>query len=523
MFSLPVWNTQELSAGIDETDRCRMELLASLKEMLDHYHRTERSIAYYDLVAGDWLISFSHKIYLALREVLCGAHIHPGSDVHAISDVAQALTLACCPEWHRHLQWAVASRLRGETVEHWNLLSAGPVRHQGFSGRLQRLLRCGIREKPKVIFFSPGINIKNFEKAKLLFRWRKWAGLNMDIPLLPSHFETDGAFRKYQSLQWSSSQMDFLGICRSLLPVYLPVSLLEGLNTFRKRLHAADLPRPQAVFSNNLLHGDLAPKLLLGEWKESGTLLLYCQHGGGYGIEHKMILESYEIGVSDLYYSWGWRRDTQKVKPLSPGRSPITRVKKRRAVLLSCLELPSVPYRLTFVPMPGTIEGMNACTIDFLEQLPESIPIIIRPYPVDYGWGMPDRMQKAAPHAIVDRRSRYYDLMDASALTVHNYLGTTWLETIGLGVPTICFYDPQVYLFREEACPIIDQLHAVGILHTSGKSAAQFIIELGDRVSDWWSRPEVQSARDRFMESYFRYTPNWPEQWESSILDALNR
>ena len=71
MNRLP-WNESSVTNGLKEIQQSRLVLLDSLKELLDNYHGEPRTLAYYDLLASDWLEPFTHLVYVAMQEVLAG-------------------------------------------------------------------------------------------------------------------------------------------------------------------------------------------------------------------------------------------------------------------------------------------------------------------------------------------------------------------------------------------------------------------------------------------------------------------
>ena len=137
----------------------------------------------------------------------------------------------------------------------------------------------------------------------------------------------------------------------------------------------------------------------------------------------------------------------------------------------------------------------------------------IRPYPYDYGWGMSDMLREAAPAARFDvRRKGALAMFRRSRLAVHNYLGTSWLETLAMDIPTLAFYDRDTYAFRDEAFPLVKELERVGILHASGGGAAAMLKDVRRDVEGWWRNPELQSARVAFCERYARFSPHWKDE-----------
>jgi putative transferase (TIGR04331 family) len=239
-------------------------------------------------------------------------------------------------------------------------------------------------------------------------------------------------------------------------------------------------------------------------------------------VEPLQVSEEYETRVADRFYSWGWNRDDRHVYPLSPPMLPAYAGRRRHRTLLICLDLPTVPYRLQLVPMPGTIEKMHDSTIDFLDALPNRKNLLIRPYPHDYGRGVVAKMRAKAPDAEFDTNQTTVFMRYAeSRLVVFNYLGTGFLETLALNIPTVCFYNPETYLFREAAQPFIDSLLQVGIFHPSGQAAARFVAEIANDPEGWWAHPEVQDARRNFAQRYANFSPDWKEQWEQEFESAL--
>lgn len=125
-----------------------------------------------------------------------------------------------------------------------------------------------------------------------------------------------------------------------------------------------------------------------------------------------------------------------------------------------------------------------------------------------------DRLHGAtATITIDDGREPGAKAASRASLVVHNYLGTTWLETLAMNIPTVCFFDPKVFRPRESARPYFELLSSAGVLHHSGADAARFVNDLKGDPSSWWSKPEVQDAREKFVARYANFTDNWLPGW----------
>lgn len=520
-----LWDRDAVAIGLTEVENCRLIVLAWLKELLDSYHGTSRSLAYYDLLAGDWLLYFTHLVYAAWREVLA-EYISTENQVIPVSADLTAYNQMCwqASGLHEHLRWAVARLLEGASPHDWRFECESVLITSGGRRRLpQRLLRGLATAKPDILVIAPYFKCSRSEWAGALFRWRHHLAWNdLQYPIHVSA-RLDTTWRKSQAVTMVPAT-NLSELLQILLPLHLPVALLEGFLDYRKAALALPVERPKTIYSANALLGHLTFKLLAAEWRQQGTLLLYHQHGGGYGIDRVHAVEEFETRVTDRYYTWGWQRKESHVKPLSapPVQGPC---RPRKWLLLSCVDFPRVVYRLHFHPMPGTIQTMHRETCKFLAALPDRSKLLVRPYPQDYGWGFIGMMRKSAPDAKFDEhRVGAFVRYAESRLVIHNYLGTGWLETLALNIPTVCFYDPATYAFREVTQPFIDKLEMAGILHRSGVTAARFVAGILNNTEIWWNQPDIQAVRQDFIDHYANFSPDWKQQWErefEAVLDGV--
>lgn len=496
-------------------DFARPSALEYFKELVDSYRGTTNSLAYYDVLAGDWLFHFMHQVYAALQEVLFGYVSGKGQPIPVDPHLATYRGLYLQDKFSNYLRWAVTDLLDGHAPDNWVFECDSTIITSGSNKRLLSQIVRGIStNNPDVLLSVPYFKCSRTEWLRALWKWRHWAA--WDDLQYPFKFalNVDVKWRKSKAVEVGKVS-DFEGLLRVLLPLNIPVVLLEGFSAYRRAVLNFPVSRPKVVYSANALYGHMAFKLLVAEWRDQGTLLLFHQHGGSYGLDRIHACEKYETRVSDRYYTFGWyNSDRPHVKPLSaPPLSSQSRLRKR--ILLSCVNFPNVVYRLHFHPMPGSIQTMQRETCEFLSALPDHKKLMVRPYSNDYGWGFTEMMRKVAPNASFDdRRTSSFARYSESRLVVHNYLGTGWLETLALDIPTVCFFDIDTYAFRESAQPYIDALERIGVLHHSGVSAARFVAALGNNIESWWRTAEVQDVRHNFVSRYANFSPDWKEQWE---------
>ena len=535
-----IWDKEAVSKGLKIISECRPALLCTLENMLNRYQETKRSQKYYDILAGMWLEYFMHVSYAAWEQVRTNPPIKDEKPILELTATpAEFLDMVVNYEsYHYNLRMAIQRFLTDETPTAWLHKTKATITNGTFlqnrftfSPRAAKELLTGslfrkpFCSQPEVLISSPYFkgHLKDWMSAMWKWRhWIHWDDLN-DFISVPVKY--DHKWRYSHSKECGTSG-DFLGLLKRLLSLCIPAVFLEGHKEFRAKVLSLNKPHPRIVYTATALQAHLTLKFLVAEWVEQGTILLAHQHGGGYGMDRVHVIEDFETRVSDQFYSWGWRREDRKVQPLSVGIHYVKRSKQSKQILLNCVDFPKNFFRLHFQPMPGTIETMIRDTVDFVSTFPEQGNLLIRPYFTDYGWGFLDKLKKAAPKAKFDtgaRRMNIFKRFAQSRLVVHNYLGTSWLETLALNIQTVCFYDPDTYEFRTEAKPFIETFEKIGILHRSGREASRFIGDTLMDIEKWWQQPDVQKARSSFCANYANFSPDWPKQWESEFKRLLSQ
>jgi len=294
---------------------------------------------------------------------------------------------------------------------------------------------------------------------------------------------------------------------RRLIPLLLPLAYGEDL----ARL-TADVSRsaqiPKLLFSANGSQMNLPYQVTSALWGAKGTLIASHQHGGHQGLDEIHAGEEYEARTSDVHYSLGWTDTRRNIRPLPAAMPQRSNSVSRHRLLLMSLSKSDVTYRLQPFCLPKHFELCARETRDFLAQLGWPEPAIVRAGNEDLSALRLSAGVKTEGFSVPGSISA-----SASALVVHNYLGVTWLETLAMNVPTVCFIPTGIHKFRAAAQPYADALQKVGILHCSGIEAAKFVNGLNGDPSAWWQSAEVQEAREAFVARYANFSENWLPAW----------
>ena len=308
---------------------------------------------------------------------------------------------------------------------------------------------------------------------------------------------------------------------RAVVALMAPRDLVEHhapLQTWARKLreHARLFYTANAQHvSTSFMHRTAAARM-------SGSKLLVHQHGGGYGVDERHPGEDHDVAISDYFYTFGWRREDhpETVLPL-PAAMPERRKGRTRGILLMSLPVTNELYRLQSFCVPSHVQRAVNLTADFVGALSDGTTLTMRHSGADR---FPMNQLSGAKAAITQDEGFGRGTIAASraSLVVHNYLGTSWLETLAMDVPTVCFYDPAYYRPREAAQPFLDALARVGVLHYSGLEAAKFVNALRGDPTAWWRSAEVQEAREAFVARYANFSDNWLSAWTQEFERLLS-
>jgi len=326
-----------------------------------------------------------------------------------------------------------------------------------------------------------------------------------------------------QSVAGRSSSSDrLIEVLRTRVALGAPMDLVEHHHTLSEWAERHPMAGLRLLYTANAHQSSTPFRFVSFSQRRRGGKLLVHQHGGGYGIDEQHLGEDCDIAMSDVFYTWGWGRPDvgSRVRALPSALPPRRKGKRRRGYLLMSLPVTSHVYRLQPFLMPSHIELCVNETISFLAGMSNSAPITIR------SSGSQSFPMARIPDTSVEVHTD--DLSESgteaaarSTLVIHNYLGTSWLETLAMNVPTICFFNPEIYAPREAARPYVDALARVGVIHHSGADAAKFVNQLNGNPDAWWNSSEVQEARQAFVARYANFSDDWLQAWSEEFERLL--
>ena len=256
---------------------------------------------------------------------------------------------------------------------------------------------------------------------------------------------------------------------------------------------------------------------------------IQINHGGCYGIMGKSIQEEVWSKISDTYALWSNSKknnsNNHTIKMPSLRFHDYQFFPKKNSTKKNILFLGSgyYPYRYSYDSIfPLTISNSyDDWQIRFFSHINKKFieSIVLRDF---HGYtelshsNLGSWLSKNKISKSYKSTSLYQELIKAK-LTVHCVPQTTYMETITANIPTICYWNPDDNLIREDLIGYFDALVDVGIVHYNPESAAKKLNDISDYPFDWWNSNSVIKAKQYFCDNVCLTSKNAISQWSNYI------
>jgi putative transferase (TIGR04331 family) len=511
------------------------EVLQALAQQLNQQHGVDYSLRYWRIFVGPWLGYFIQMVFdrwFMINTVIDTEEISDiwvtqrqlGQDVP--NDMEDFVAMFVGDHWNEMIYGQILQFMSVPVT----VIEAPQVCEQSDSNKQRKaikLRRYFKKSIASIVYLASSIFTRSddyfFITSYLKFQQELLLQLKLEQipklwPLLAlPRFDYCQAQRNWLlALPQSRIRADWHSFCQLislLVPQHIPTAYLEGYRDLTQRVSQFPWPhRPKAIFTSNSYGSDDLFKVWAAEKVDKGTPLIIGQHGGNYGMAKWGFTEDHQIAVSDQFLTWGWTEPQQnKLIPIGNlkgfGRAVIKPNKSGKALLVEMV-LPRYSYHMYSAPVSaGQWQDYFHDQVSFVKCLPEARrrDLLVRLYPKDWGLGQVSRWRSQFPDIELDLGTRPMEkLLRKTRLYISTYNATTYLESLSLNFPTLIFWNPSHWEFRDGVQPYFDLLKEVGIFHEASESAAQQMVKVWDDIDAWWYDPKTQKAREIFCDRYAR-------------------
>ena len=504
----------ETSISPDDKLRCfqsslnaHMRLSALLSAGLNNAHQLDKSDRHWKILTGTWLRLFIDLLISRIFTIAALRATHPNLQLVSADEstirrapfsTADFHTLTKFTEWNSLIYsdlWNFTGiQLTSIILSHERIV---PVKPELQLSKLSGFVLSAT--------YLPRIQ-------EVLLQLRLGTKLRRLHVIAPPDATANNKARQQLALDDSDSS-EIEQILIKFLRTYLPTSFLEGFSELRKSTHLMRFPNnPKAIFTSNRHIYDDVFNVWVADVTENGSRLILGQHGGHYGISRfASFAERHECDIADTYLTWG----ASSCHNATPGIILTTLGKRRPSRKGTKLVLMTdhlwSQKRSQFIDIDQTSNYTKHIN-DVVNSLPSVIcsKLIVRTHHGQNETGRPivDESRVKNLGVTVDNGGTAYSrILKKSRIVVVAHNGTTFLETISLGIPTLITWTPNWVEIRDEAKPIFAQLAEVGIFHEDPVSLAKHVSAIWDNVDAWWESKEVVEARELFCSQYARSVP----------------
>ena len=505
-------------------------LLVDLSEALNRFHKVNHSGRYWRILVGPWLGYFIQIIFDRWTMIQQAVHNFEigGSAMLALSpneaipnDMNDFVAKFIDDRWNSFIYGQILTSwtnlpCKKVSVEQRQPMELGDIPEGVTNRSLLRRLGAKILEK----VFHASFLSRHTDAFFISTYLTSWINLWLQISLgqTPKHWisppvpETRPNLTERERVVLSRQSPDGFEHCvRSLIPMQLPTSYLEGFEQLQTNIRKLPWPKkPRVIFTSSSHIEDDVFKAWTSNNVENGSKLIIGQHGGHYGTGLWNSHEDHELSIADRYLTWGWMNDEKKHCPVGIlkliGKRPVN-WNPDGGILVVTSVSPRWSYFMYSAPVASQVADYFQDLFMFVSVLPDNIRrrLKVRLYSSDYRWSQTARWKDSFPDVTVDKGvDPIKHLIKDCRIYVSTYNATTFLETLAQNVPTIMFWNPNHWELRCSAEPFFDLLKQIGIFHETPKSAALKIAQVWDNVKGWWNQPDIQEARRYFCDQFAR-------------------
>jgi putative transferase (TIGR04331 family) len=515
------------------------KLLIVLSKKLNALHGVEKSIKFWRIFMGPWLMHYIHILYeryVSIESVLSN---YPDITTIGLSldefviprDFSNFFERIFGDEYNLQIYTKILSLLDKDfSVKKIN------VKQQLFeecykttqNNIIKKFLKKIIKNFSSFViknayFPSPIVEREIFIKTKGKVFFDHFNSFK--LPELTIDFEMRN--RLAREIEKIRKKSFIESVLIKILPLEIPRSYLEGFNILNRNIQ--NWQRPKVIATSESWYFDELFKLWAANCSEEGTTLVGIQHGSNYGIAEILPHEDHELKISSRFYSWGWRdeRIPTKIKPLPAPRlmnhKIIVADNKKTGILFIQKSIPR--YFFGFHDFRNyDITNYFDWQRRFYNSIAKDIQkkIKVRIYPVDYGCDCKERWYDLDKTIQMEEISiPFLKSLKNCRLSVHDHLGNTFLESLFVNKPTILFWDPNIFTVRSEAYPFFEKLKDAGILFYCPEEAANTVNSIYSDVESWWLSPVRQKARENICNQFAVSSDDAVNMWASEFINIL--
>jgi len=533
----PWKNFEKLHSDTVILDDLYNRIISTLTIRLNNIHELNYSEKSWKAIIGPWLYNFISVIFerwINMNFVMENYKIHkilvttliPQNQI--ANDYNSFTRLALSHKWNEEIYIQIAKYFYSCDIEesdnlyYQNEINIERKINQStsiinfFKIIYIKLIKIFLQNKG-IMFF--GANITNRNIIKFSYE-------NKSIPIIPFAKEFNYKNEYKSNLRDENFKFDYKNnfekyLCLILFK-HIPFNFLENFHNQKNislKYFGSNLNLKYIITSSGYYH-DLFSFYLADSINKS-IKIVGLQHGGGYGSALKSFNENFEIQITDIFLSWGWQKKFSNVMPFYYIKKSINInniPKDKCTIFLNANDMYSLRVSTeSYIHNINPTKDYNSI-IKMTQIITNYIGnnILFRGYPLDYGWNDRDYLQDNLGYINWDATSSINEIFNKSKLLIFNLNSTGYLEALISNFPTILILTEERKI-RIEAVSFFELLKKNKILFDNFEDATQHILNIWNKIDEWWLSEDLQKDLLIFTHNFVRRTNDIPTELNKAL------
>ena len=489
--------------------------LSRLTDQLNMIHNVSYSLGYWRIILGPWLRYFIEMVYdrylsieKASKENINYAVVVDINDKDIVPrNMMNFNQLYIDDIWNQFIYQSILKyfdiRVEKKQIDINKYIKNSYKSTQNLKQKINNFLFF-LNKFNKIHFFSAYIKLPRLWLIQLYLKQLPSFGATQEVNIDVLYSST---FR--EKLSFSKSDSKFLTILNELMPRQIPLYYMEGYGEFKNKVLDIYPKNTRVIFTANAFSSDDNFKFWVAQMKEKGAKYIIGQHGGHYGMGLFSSHEKHQIKSADKFFSWGWRKDDNKVLSVSAVKLK-QKIQSNASgdILVAMMSTPRYSYHIMAMPVASQILYYLNNQLRFLGQLDDGVKSLVklRIYQNDYKWSIKQRIIDKGFCTNIDSdenlNKAFMQRLSECRLCISTYNATTYLEAFAANYPTLLYWDENYWELNDYAKPYFDILMKVGILHYDENSLVKKIEQIYKDPLEWWNQDSIQNAKNIFCERF---------------------
>jgi len=523
-------------------------VLQSLAHNLNNYHEVDRSLRYWRMLLGPWLLTYVaiawdrwESLRLAFAEQdfdeVCSLNLDRDLMVpkdYNIFNICNTLDhfnhdiFLEIIRYHYADQLSIYNLDQEDSID-VNIRSTLIKKTESTRSRTLRLLdKCfGLLQRHYKVVFVESF----FDRVALFQVSRKLR----QLPRIHNEFFQSINYPKVNQDRYHRSidvqpTTDFEGFFQQHIFSQIPIAYLEGYAELNRVAGSIKTTGDVIFTANAHLDNDLF-NCWAGDQVEKGKKLVASQHGGAI---HLMQMFEHQERIAEAVTVWHKPYMNKHVQ-LTPNKlisgfrqSFFARYQTEKGTDLTLvgLETSRYTYRAQAGPFGRNYTEDYNQKITFAKSLSSTTYDLLRIRSFSRGDGWINSGLRYARDLGQDKISKYPTLREAfahSKLIVSTYPQTTFIEAMHSNVPTILLYCEEHWPMHPQFDDLIEDLKTNNIIFTDPVKAAEHVNAVWNDPDQWWLDAETQKAVNHFFEMCGKVSDDWVDEWTDFFQSAYSQ